>query len=93
VIYLLAAIAGAALGLFYFGALWLTVRSLAGSDHPILLAMGSLFGRLAVVVGAFYLVATFGGWIAVLIALSGFILARIILVRRWRPLERTKTPV
>jgi F1F0 ATPase subunit 2 len=93
VISLSAALIGAALGLFYFGALWLTVRTISAKQHPILLTMGSLLGRLAVAVVTFVLIARWGGWIAVLAGLAGFILIRVVLVRRWGlPFQQKRVP-
>lgn len=77
----LAAIAGMALGAFFFGGLWWTVRHGLTTRHPALLFSGSLLLRVTVVVGGFYLV---GGddWRRLLVCLAGFLLARW-LVTRW----------
>ncbi len=81
-------IAGAALGFFYFGTLWLTVNRIKETRYPILLVLGSFLGRLAVTMGGFYLV--FGGrWERIVLCLVGFLLARTILIRRLGPINRS----
>lgn len=80
----LALIAGAGLGLFYFGGLWLTVRQLPTCPWPALLMVGSYVGRTAVVLGGFFLVMN-GRGERVLACLVGFILTRFLLVSRLRP--------
>ncbi len=80
-VYLLNFVAGAALGFFYFGGLWLTVRQLAKRDQPLLLMAISFIGRLALTLLGFYLVAG-GHWERLLIAIGGFFLARLLLVKR-----------
>jgi F1F0 ATPase subunit 2 len=77
-------IAGLALGIFYFGGLWLTVRRLPGARQPALLALGSLVGRLGVSLLVMYLV-TSGEWARIGVCLLGFFVMRTILVQRWKP--------
>jgi F1F0 ATPase subunit 2 len=77
-------IIGAGLGYFYFGTLWWTVKRLHESRYPALLAFGSLIGRIAVTLLVFYFVMG-GHWERLIACLVGFIVARIVLVRRWRP--------
>ena len=81
---LLAFLVGIGAGSFHFGALWLTVRRLPRSRRPGLLVWGSLMGRIAVTLLAFYLVMG-GHWAGLIACLAGFILARSVLVRRWKP--------
>jgi F1F0 ATPase subunit 2 len=88
----LAATAGMALGLFYFGGLWLTVRRLPTSRSPALLTLGSFAGRLAVTLLGFYLV-TGGRWERLLACLAGFLIARTLLVHRLHPRRHEETPV
>jgi F1F0 ATPase subunit 2 len=75
---------GFAIGIFYFSSLWVTVRQLPTTQQPILLIVGSLLGRLSIAVLGFYLVMD-GSWQRLLVALLGFLLARSILIRRWKP--------
>ena len=75
---------GFAIGVFYFSSLWVTVRQLPTTQQPILLIIGSLLGRLTIAIFGFYSIMD-GSWQQLLIALSGFVLARSILIRRWKP--------
>ena len=72
--------AGIGLGLVYFGALWLTVRRVPGSRHPVGLVFGSLLGRLAVVLPAFYVVMG-DRWERLAACLLGFVLVRCVMTR------------
>lgn len=78
---LLALIAGMALGIFFFGGLWWTVRHGLSMRFPALLFPASLLLRLGVTVVGFYLVAD-GDWQRLIACLVGFMLARW-LVSRW----------
>ncbi|MBF2016678.1 MAG: ATP synthase subunit I [Rivularia sp. T60_A2020_040] len=81
---LLALTLGFVIGVFYFSSLWVTVRQLPTTQKPILLIVGSLIGRLSIAILGFYLIMD-GSWQQLLIALLGFVLARSILIRRWKP--------
>jgi len=81
---LLAAVAGLALGLLYFGGLWLTVRRIARTRHPGPLFALSLLLRMALTLAGFYLVMD-GSWQRMLACLAGFIAVRQLLVSRLRP--------
>ncbi len=76
---------GCALGMFYFGVLWLTVRRLQEVKHPIPFTLGSFFGRIVITVAIFYLLTRAGGWQGLLISLLGFTVMRFVLVRYWGP--------
>jgi F1F0 ATPase subunit 2 len=76
-------LAGAGLGIVFFGGLWLTVRALPTARYPTALALASFWGRTALVVASFTL-AFSGGWQNVLSCLLGFITARLLL-SRWTP--------
>ena len=80
---------GFILGLFYFGSLWLTVKQLPTTRWPIGLTLGSLFGRMAIVLLGFYFVMD-GRWQRAIIGLLGLLLARIILSHRLKPTEHFK---
>jgi F1F0 ATPase subunit 2 len=75
---------GIVLGLFYFGTLWLTLQYLPKVRRPEILTLGGLFIRLVITLSGFYLIVRAGRWESLLIALGGFILARIYLTRRLR---------
>lgn len=81
----LALLAGLGLGAVYFGGLWLTVRRLPTARNPGALAAASLFGRLAIVGGAFYGIAQARRWELLLAALAGMIVVRFVLIRKLRP--------
>jgi F1F0 ATPase subunit 2 len=80
----LAFAAGLGLGLFYFGGLWLTVRQLLTSRHPVPLLLVSFAGRTAVAVVGFYFVMG-GRWERALACLVGFLVVRFVLTARLRP--------
>jgi F1F0 ATPase subunit 2 len=81
--WLTATLAGAALGLAYFAALWLTVRRLARGDWGVGAMAASLAARITLVGVAFYGLSQFGAG-AALAALAGFLLARELLIRSLR---------
>jgi F1F0 ATPase subunit 2 len=73
--------AGALIGLFYFGGLWLTTRALPQARNPALLVMGSFMGRTAVSLFALYLLMD-GRWERLLLGMAGFLMARFILIHK-----------
>lgn len=81
---MLALLAGLALGLLYFGGLWLTVRRLARTRRPAPLFALSLLLRMALTLAGFYLVMD-GSWQRMLACLAGFIAVRQLLVSRLKP--------
>lgn len=80
----LALAAGVAAGVFYFGGLWMTVRRVGASARPHLLVFGSFILRAAVAVGVMLWLARIH-WQLVLAAMAGFVVVRIVLVRRLGP--------
>jgi F1F0 ATPase subunit 2 len=72
--------AGAALGMVFFGGLWLTLLAFPTARHPLALALGSFWGRTALVIAVFAFVLS-GGVPDLLICLAGFIGARLLLAR------------
>jgi F1F0 ATPase subunit 2 len=83
----LAGLAGAGLGIVYFGGLWLTVRWLPRTQWPGLLTLGSLLVRLGGTLVGFYLVMA-GRWERLLACLAGFVLVRF-LATSWARAGRT----
>lgn len=77
----LALLAGFALGLLFYGGLWVTIRRFPKSRHPALLALVSFWGRTALVVAGLILV-TAHRWQNAIAGLAGFLAARIVLARR-----------
>jgi F1F0 ATPase subunit 2 len=77
----LAMIGGAALGVFFFGGLWWTIKQLPHARQPALLIMGSFLVRIGVLIGGLYVLAA-GQLLALAAALVGVLLARSLIVRR-----------
>jgi len=88
-IWLLAFLAGAVLGTFFFGSLWFTVRQLPTTGWPVRLVVGSYFGRMAIALLGFYLIMQ-GDWTRAIAGLLGFIAARLILIRHFQPARRER---
>jgi F1F0 ATPase subunit 2 len=72
---------GTLLGVFFYGGLWLTVRRLPTTRHPMALTLGSLLLRMALTLAGFFLV-TGGRWQNAVASLVGFTAARLFLVNR-----------
>lgn len=68
---------GIALGIFFYAGLWLTIRALCFSRHPILLTLSSFWTRMLIALGGFFLFMH-GQWENAAAWLAGFILGRII---------------
>lgn len=77
----LALVAGALLGVLFFGGLWWTVRKGVKSERPAILFLGSLLLRTGVILAGFYFVAQ-GNWTRLAACLLGFLIARVFVVRR-----------
>ncbi|RIK40566.1 MAG: ATPase F0F1 [Chloroflexi bacterium] len=86
-----ALLAGAGIGLFYFGGLWWTANQLTRTNRPGLLFMASFVGRTGLSVLGFYLVMG-DRWERAAAAVVGFLLARLLTVRYWglRPVDQAK---
>lgn len=85
---ILIGIAGAGLGVIFFGGLWWTVRQGMASARPALWFLGSLLVRMGLVLGGFYFVGA-GDWKRLLACLAGFIAARLIIMKLTQ--SQTKT--
>jgi F1F0 ATPase subunit 2 len=81
---ILAVLAGLALGLFYFGGLWLTIRRIASSRRPGMLMLAGFVIRLLVTLCGFYLVMN-GRWERILACLVGFLAIRFAMTRVLAP--------
>jgi len=75
-----ACLAGAALGVVFFGGLWWTVRKGVASKQPALWFLGSLLVRLSVTLAGFWLVGFWftpgTNWARMAACLIGFVLSR-----------------
>ncbi|MGP0066527.1 MAG: ATP synthase subunit I [Isosphaeraceae bacterium] len=78
---LLAFLAGALLGVFFFGGLWWTVQKGVKSETPALWFLGSLLLRTSLILAGFY-VAAQGHWSRLVACILGFLFARAIVVKR-----------
>jgi F1/F0 ATPase, Methanosarcina type, subunit 2 len=76
----LALLTGVALGSFFFGGLWWTVRKAVHAKIPALWFGGSLMIRMAVTMSGFYLIGA-GSWQRLLVCGIGFALARMLVIR------------
>jgi F1F0 ATPase subunit 2 len=77
----LALFAGALFGVVFFGGLWWTVQKGVSSERPALWFLGSLLLRTALILAGFYVVAQ-GHWSRLVACLLGFLIARVIVVKR-----------
>ncbi len=86
----LSALAGLALGAFFFGGLWWTVRAIVGAAHSALLQVASLVLRTAGTLLGFH-VAGGGDAARLLACLAGFVVARVV-VARWVKASTASAP-
>jgi len=75
---ILSLIVGLALGVFFFGGLWWTVRKATTSTNPAMWFLGSLMLRMTIAMSGFYIVMA-GDWRRLCLALLGFIIARMLI--------------
>lgn len=78
--FLLVALAGMALGVFFFLGLWWTVKKMVSSTVPALLFFASLMVRISITLVGFYFVGH-ADWQRLLACLFGFIVARFVVIR------------
>ena len=83
----LALVTGILLGGMFFGGLWWTVRKSIFFKQPALLFLGSLLLRTSIVLVGFYFI-TRGHWERLLVCLLGFVMARLIVIRLTRAVEK-----
>lgn len=81
---LIAFSAGVLIGLVYFVTLKFTIEHMVTSKRPALVMLGSYLLRTVFVLLAFYLIMD-GELMRLLASLVGFIITRIILVKRFGP--------
>lgn len=89
---LLVLVGGFALGILFFGGLWLTVKKAVSSQRPALWFVSSLLIRVSIALIGFYYLSQ-GNWKNLLISLSGFILARSFVLYRTRSAEENPLPL
>ena len=81
----MALLAGVLLGGFFFGGLWWTVQKSLTSERPELWVLGSMLLRTSVILVGFYIVSQ-GHWSRLVACLLGFMIARVVVVRRLKRL-------
>lgn len=82
---------GFMLGGFFFGGLLVTVKRGLAAKSPAIWFMGSWVIRIAVVMGAFYVVSA-GQWERILVCFAGFFIARFVVIRCTRTTKKTDGP-
>ena len=87
---LLAWMAGGALGAFFFGGLWWTVRQGVSSSRPALWFLVSMLLRIGVALAGFYLVAG-ADWKRLMLCLLGFVMARFLVTWWTRPMGQDES--
>ena len=83
----LASVAGVLLGALFFGGLWWTVQKGVSSKRSALWFFGSLLLRMSIALAGFYFVSG-GHWKRLLACLFGFFMARLIVIRLTRAMEK-----
>jgi F1F0 ATPase subunit 2 len=82
-----ALVAGLLLGAMFFGGLWWTIQKGVSSTRPALWFFSSLLLRTSLTLAGFYVVSD-GQWEKLLICLIGFTMARPIVTRLTRFVEK-----
>jgi F1F0 ATPase subunit 2 len=78
----IALLIGGVLGTIFFVGLWWTVQKAVTSQWPALWFLGSLILRTGLIMTGFYLAAQ-GHWSRLIACLSGFLVARFIVVKHF----------
>jgi F1F0 ATPase subunit 2 len=81
-------LAGAAIGVVYFGGLWWTLRRLGRCRKPHWLALGSFGLRSGICLAGLFWIAREGRWEHVVSSLLGLLAARWVLVHLLRPARK-----
>lgn len=91
---LVGALSGMALGMLYFGGLWLTVRRIPCATHPGKLLLISFIIRLGLTLTGLWLALQIGV-MAFGIALAAFFAVRHFMIRRLGPasVEKQRLPI
>ncbi|WP_040298588.1 ATP synthase subunit I [Arcticibacter svalbardensis] len=87
---IIALISGIVLGMIFFGGLWFTVKKTMGTRYPAMWILLSSLTRTVIVLTGFYFVAQ-GNWQKLVIAVSGFIIARFLVMRITGRLDQKQT--
>lgn len=84
---ILAFIAGLALGIFFFGGLWVTVKKAVTAKTPAIWFLGSFILRVSVVMLGFYYISP-GGWQRLIFSLIGFNIARFVVTQFTKSIDK-----
>ena len=74
-------ITGIALSLFFYGGLWITVRYISSTKHPLPLTLISFLVRMIGTASVFIIIARSGKIEHLAVTLLGFIIGRYSIVR------------
>lgn len=77
---------GMGLGYLFFWGLWRTIRSIKLAKNPYLWVFASFIVRTTIVVLGFYLMLQFH-WQFAALGMVGFLISRMILLRKYRKVE------
>jgi F1F0 ATPase subunit 2 len=88
----LSLLAGALLGIIFFGGLWWTIQRGVRSTRPAILFAGSLMFRTATALTGFYFVSH-GNWQRLLVCLFGFLVARVLVTQLTRVAAKEPAPI
>jgi len=86
VLMIFALMAGLALGILFFGGLWVTVKKAVTSKIPAIWFFISLLVRLSITLIGFYFISL-GSWQRLLVGVIGFIMARNIVLRLTKSID------
>ena len=83
---ILAFISGLALGIFFFGGLWITVNKAMTAKIPAIWFFVSFTARVSISLIGFYYISL-EGWQSIVVAIIGFIASRFVIT------NLTRTPI
>jgi len=88
----LAFVGGLALGIFFFGVLWLTVKKAVTTKIPALWLFGSFFLRKGITMVGFYFISS-GSWKRLVVCVAGFIAARFLVIFFTKSIDERQIPL
>lgn len=83
-------IVGIALGIFFFGGLWFTVKKAVTAKIPAIWFFGSFILRVSIVMLGFYYISP-GGLQPLIVSLIGFIVARFVVSYLTKSIDKKQT--
>ena len=89
---ILAFVAGIALGIIFFGGLWLTVKKSVHAKAAWLLVLGSFILRVGIVMTGFYFISS-GNWQRLVGCLLGFMVARFVVIHFTKSIDEKQIQV